>query len=53
MIWEMCERFGWTLEYVRGMSIADLNEWQTIAEARHAGMNERNRRQGFLSGKGK
>lgn len=48
----MAEHFGWTLEYVEGLSMARLHEWMQITDGRAKGQQERQRREAFLS-KGK
>jgi hypothetical protein len=30
MIWNMAERFGWSLEYIEGLSLAKLHELAQI-----------------------
>lgn len=34
MRWTIAERFGWTLEYVDGLSMADLHEFIQIEDGR-------------------
>ena len=33
MVWQLAEKFGWTLEYVEGLPLAKLHEWMQIADA--------------------
>lgn len=48
VVWEMAEHFGWTLEYVEGLSVARLHQWQQITDGRGKGQQERERREKFL-----
>jgi hypothetical protein len=33
--WELAERFGWTLEYIRGLTMRDIQEFYSIADAKY------------------
>ena len=30
--WQIAERFGWTLEYVDGLSVADIHEYTQVQD---------------------
>jgi hypothetical protein len=32
--WEMCERFGWTLDYFRALKVAELHEYLQIQDGK-------------------
>lgn len=34
IIWDIAERFGWTLDYIDGLSLARLHEYLQIADAK-------------------
>jgi hypothetical protein len=34
-VWNMAERFGWTLEYIDGLPLAKLHEFIKIEDARN------------------
>jgi hypothetical protein len=38
--WEIARRFGWTLEYVDGLSLADLFEFWQIEDGRSKAQQE-------------
>lgn len=35
IIWDMAERFGWTLEYVRGLKMSDMREFMQVCDGRN------------------
>jgi hypothetical protein len=39
--WSLAERFGWTLEYIDGLSIADLFEFYEVEEGREKAMTQK------------
>jgi hypothetical protein len=34
--WDLAERFGWTLEYIEGLSVAKLHEFLQVLDGRRA-----------------
>ncbi len=34
LMWEMCERFNWTLDYFRTLKVADLHEYLQIQDGK-------------------
>ena len=32
--WQMAEKFGWTLEYIDNLSMADLREYMQVMDGR-------------------
>jgi len=52
VIWEMAERFGWSLEYVEGLSMARLHEWTQIQDGRSKGQEARAQKNRFHAAKG-
>jgi hypothetical protein len=32
--WQMAERYGWTLEYIDGMSVDTLHEWYQVEDGK-------------------
>jgi hypothetical protein len=30
--WKLAEQFGWTLEYIDGLSLADLHQWYQVRD---------------------
>jgi hypothetical protein len=50
-VWELAERFGWSLEYIEGLPMERLHEWFRILDGRNKGIAERHRREKFLRGK--
>lgn len=33
--WELAERFGWTLQQVDALTVADWHEWEQIKKGRY------------------
>ena len=31
--WQLAEKYGWTLDYIDGLSVATLHEWVQIQDA--------------------
>jgi len=47
IVWDLCERFGWTYEYAEGISLARLAEFTQVqdgkAHARNSLFNKKGR----------
>ena len=39
-LWEMAERFGWTLEYIEGLSMARWHEYLQVRDGESKAMAE-------------
>jgi hypothetical protein len=46
----MAETFGWSLEYIEGLSMERLHEYERVKDGRAAGIAERRRRDAFMAG---
>jgi hypothetical protein len=51
VVWELAERFGWTLEYIESLPLAKLHDWEQILDGRTKGKAERQRRDHFMKRK--
>ena len=37
--WKLAETFGWTLEYIDGLSLGDFHEWLQITDGKSKARN--------------
>jgi len=35
IIWSMAEKFGWSIEYIKGMNLADIQDYLQIEHGRN------------------
>ena len=33
LVWQLAEKFGWTLDYIEGLPLSRLHEWIQITDA--------------------
>lgn len=39
--WELAAKFGWTLEYIDALSVADFNEYIQVMDGRAKGIKDK------------
>ena len=42
--WHLAREFGWTLEYIDALSIADFHEYLQVADGKAKGLKDRPKR---------
>lgn len=45
--WNLAERYGWTLDYIDGLSLADLAEWIRIQDGKAMAAKNKPPKQGI------
>lgn len=53
MRWEFVEKFGWSLEYIDGLSYGEIDQYYAIVDGRSKAISYLQKKMGALTGKKK